>query len=169
MRSLAVVKLAPLFDHHARFAQTRKPFLAQTFVAQFAVETFALTNLPRSPRLDVNDSDCFCRQLFSHGRGDKLRTVVRKNEFRQAVALFENSFLNLFNRCAGQRTPDCDRRRLAFARRVQLRAGNRRFARRCKSFSSARISFFLIVEIPAFKVGVVLRSQFSGLIFLKAS
>src|SRR5271163_435420 len=77
VRPLGVVLRAPLFDDNLRFAQRIEDLAVQTFVAQLAVETFAVAILPGAAGLDEERRRSHSAQPFTQFPGDKFGPIIR--------------------------------------------------------------------------------------------
>jgi hypothetical protein len=68
--------LPPDFDHDLRLFQCVEEFTVQQFVAQLAVEAFAIAVLSRASRRDVGGVGANGGDPFSESKGDELRAVI---------------------------------------------------------------------------------------------
>jgi len=82
---MGVVLCAPLFDDDLGFTQRIEDFAVQTFIAQLAVETFAVAILPGTARLDVERRRANSTQPATQCAFDKFRTVIRTQMRRDPV------------------------------------------------------------------------------------
>ena len=76
MRTDRVVVTPPGFDHDLRFFQGVEDFAVEQFVAQLAVEAFAVTILPRTSWLDVGSLRANGGDPLAQSNSNKLRAVV---------------------------------------------------------------------------------------------
>src|SRR5438034_236915 len=79
MRTHLVVVLPPVFDHSLGLLQCVKDFTVEQFIAQLAIEAFAIAILPRASWLDVSGLGSDGSNPLSKSDGDKLRAVIGTN------------------------------------------------------------------------------------------
>lgn len=82
MRSDRVVVLAPLLDDDLGLVQTVEDFPVEAFVAQLAVEGFAIAIFPRTAGFNVQRLGAQRREPVAHHVRGHLRAVVGANVFR---------------------------------------------------------------------------------------
>ena len=84
-----VVVDAPLLDEHLRFSQRVEDLSVEQFIAQLAVEGFAITILPGASRSDVNGRRTEPFQPPLEPLGDHLRAIVRADVFWDAMGFHQ--------------------------------------------------------------------------------
>jgi hypothetical protein len=67
----------PVFDHDLRLLHCIENFAVEQFVAQFAVEAFAITVFLRAPRFDVGCLDADGSNPVAKSNRNELRAIVR--------------------------------------------------------------------------------------------
>ena len=85
MRSDRVVVLAPLRDDDLCFLEAVEDFTVEQFVAQLAVEAFAVAVLPGASWRDVQRLGSDVRQPLAHDLGRHLGAIVRSDVLGNAV------------------------------------------------------------------------------------
>ena len=83
-----IVTEPPGFDYLARFVQTAKPFLVETFGAKASVETFDLSILRWLAWLDELQLYLVLIRPQIENLAAELAAVVNANHFRHAICLF---------------------------------------------------------------------------------
>src|SRR6516225_4698886 len=76
MRSHRVVVHSPPLDYHLRLLQRVEDLALQTFIAQLAIEAFAVAIFPRTARLDVHGLSTHPRQPLPQPQRNKLGSIV---------------------------------------------------------------------------------------------
>ena len=79
MGTMSVVMSPPPFDQDRRFFQGIEDLHVQQLVSELAVETFAVTVLPRAAGLDEQRADVEPFQPVSYRMSTELRSIVRSN------------------------------------------------------------------------------------------
>lgn len=113
MRTSGVVVLPPHLDDHAYFFERVENLAVQTFIAQLAVERFAVTVLPGAARLDEQRARADRLQSRAPAPRPHLRAVVAPHVLGSAVLKHR-----LAQRFDDVKTiqPPCHANRQAFAR-----------------------------------------------------
>ena len=78
MRPPGIVLNPPLFNDDLGFAQRIEDLAVQAFIAQLAIETFAVAILPGAARFDVERRRADSAQPVTQFIGDKFRSIVRQ-------------------------------------------------------------------------------------------
>jgi len=79
MWTVSVIVLSPLFDQDRSLFQGIENLHVQELVSELAVETFAVTVLPRTAGFDEQRVDVEPFELVPDGMGAELRTVIRSD------------------------------------------------------------------------------------------
>ena len=75
MRPYGVVVASPGFDHDLGLLQCVEDLAVEQFIAQFAVEAFAIAVLPRAARLDIGRLGSDGCDPLPKSKSNELRTV----------------------------------------------------------------------------------------------
>src|SRR6478736_5810099 len=76
VRTHGVVVPAPCLDENAGFAATAEPLQTQTLVAQFAVERFVRSILPRLSGINHRSVNAIDGEPLQNGLADELGTAI---------------------------------------------------------------------------------------------
>lgn len=85
MRADGVILSAPVFNDDFGFGEVVEQLHAQAFIAQFAVETFIVSVLPRGSWLDVQCLRTNSAEPLADSSRSELTSIIGANMIRNAV------------------------------------------------------------------------------------